>query len=99
MALDQSMATQRPTYGHTTNNEYTMATSLIERTTTKTKSNTDLPREFKPIEEVGGMAVIAKDFMCTYTLISVLPCIFQGHSKICSLFCARHFGGQSIAGG
>ena len=71
MALDQSMATQRPTYGHNTNNKYTMATSLIERTTTNTKSNTDLPREFKPIEEVRGMAVIAKDFMC-YTSISVL---------------------------
>ena len=38
MALDQSMATQRPTYGHTTNNYDTMATSLIQRTTTKTKS-------------------------------------------------------------
>ena len=53
--------------------DQSMATGLIQRTTTKTKSNTDLPREFKPIEEVGGMAAIAKHLMCTYTLISVLP--------------------------
>ena len=73
MALDQSMTTQRPTFGHTINNEYTMANILKKRTTRKTESNTDLQREFKPIEEVGGLPVIAEDFMCTYTSISVLP--------------------------
>ena len=77
MAVDQSMATQRATYGHTNNNRYTMAKILKKRTTRKTESHTRLPKEYKPIEEVGGMLVIAKDFLCTVTSISALPDIFS----------------------